>query len=47
MCRVKNSCLFKLGAEKIEFPNFYIPAFCSVTNRPTENIYIYRIDAHI
>ena len=40
MCTEKISRLSKLRAEKIAFPYFYITAFCSLTDRPTDKICI-------
>ena len=36
MCTGKIRLLCQLGTEKIAFIYFYISAFCSLTNRPTD-----------
>ncbi len=33
--------------EKIAFTCFFIFAFCSLTDRPTDKIFYYKLDAHI
>ena len=43
MCTEKNTCLSKLGAEKITFPYFYISPSFGLTDEQN----IYSIDAHI
>ena len=45
MCTGKIRTVTELGAEKIAFLYFYISAFCSLTDRPTDKFF-YRIDAH-